>query len=671
MALFGGLDAALKINASDFSRGLRGAQSTVSGFGRSVGSTFDDVGDEATEMGRSVVGASGGFSILEDSITDVLVPTRLLSGQLDEVGDEASEAGLRAGTAATGFTTLAISSSGLSFSLGVLSTVTTSTVFALGSLLTVIGLLALALAPLVIGAAAVAAAFGLIVGTGIIAGMKELKKAFAQATKKIMPMIKAFGKQFVPFLVETVKMLPGLVKAIFNAIGPLDQFFNALRTLRNLAFKFLPQLIGWFFDLGRFALPILTKLGAFVINKVVPALRTLVKWGKQIWKIVGRWVAKFQQATKKGSALRTKFNKLIAALQRFWKKLQPVLKAMRPLVNELIKFGITVGKVALDVARLAVNLGTKLLPYLIPIINFVKGLVKWFNSLSYGTKRLILVVGGLFLALGPIISILGTLFSAFTTIVSVVGTVIAIFNPLTLAILAVGTVIAGLAYLTYKNWNQIVSLTKKMVNIVVGFLRDLKNWFISIGTKIVNWLRGTFVGQFISQWIKAGKRLINVVSNFLNSVMDYLTGGKGPLSNIFSAGAALIDEFIAGIQAKISALIDTVKGMVGKVRGLLPFSPAKYGPLADLDETGPAFVETFASGIVDSSGRLESAAMTATRAAQPVSPRGAGSRPIGVVVTIQTEDEALSTWVRQKASVEVTETVSDTFKQAKRRGTFD
>lgn len=599
MALFGGLEAALKINASDFSRGLRGAQSTVTGFGRSVGSTFDSVGDEASQMGRSVVGATGGFSILEDSLKSVLVPSRLLSGQLDEVGDEASQAGRQAGMASTGFTALSISSSGLSFSLGILSTVTSSTVLALGALLTVVGLLMVALAPLIIGATALAAAFGLIIGTGVIAGFKKLKKAFAQAKKQIMPMIKAFGKQFVPFLKETIKMLPGLVKNILKAIGPMDQFFNALRTIRNLAFKFLPKFIGWFMDLGRWALPILTKLGAFMINKVVPALRTLVKWGKQIWRIVGQWVRKFQQATKKGTALRKKFNKLVGAMKRFWKNLQPVLRALTPLAKQLFRLAKTVTKVALDIGTLAFNLGSKLLPFLTPIINGLTTLLKWFNSLSYGLKSAIVVIGSL----------------------------IAIFNPLGLAITGLIVTVGALALAIKKNWDKIKSWTMGLYKSFTGWLNDM---------------------------VSAAKRLGSAIANGLVKMFN----------------AALPDSL--GLPSiTIPRVSFSIPGLTIAGHQIYSGQSIGIGPFGPFGGQSVAIPQLASGGMIESEGLayLHEGEQVLTAAQVDRGEKSTGGQ--NIVVNIKTDDEALSEWIKEKASVEVTDTVQSTFKQAKRRGTFN
>ncbi|GAB6075787.1 phage tail tape measure protein [Desulfurobacterium crinifex] len=79
------------------------------------------------------------------------------------------------------------------------------------------------------------------------------------------------------------------------------------------------------------------------------------------------------------------------------------------------------------------------------------------------------------------------------------------------------------------------------------------------------------------------------VFNFLKSI------------NLFKTGERLISTFVEGIKSKAGGLINAVKGTLSKVRNLLPFSPAKEGPLSDLHKTGLRFVETIAEGIKEDS----------------------------------------------------------------------
>jgi hypothetical protein len=71
--------------------------------------------------------------------------------------------------------------------------------------------------------------------------------------------------------------------------------------------------------------------------------------------------------------------------------------------------------------------------------------------------------------------------------------------------------------------------------------------------------------------------------------------------NVLDFGGSIRD----GINATKGTAIGAVQGMTQKVRNFLPFSPAKEGPLSDLDKTGPGLVNTIVSGIDKARGKLD------------------------------------------------------------------
>ncbi|HEX9951248.1 MAG TPA: tape measure protein [Rubricoccaceae bacterium] len=77
-----------------------------------------------------------------------------------------------------------------------------------------------------------------------------------------------------------------------------------------------------------------------------------------------------------------------------------------------------------------------------------------------------------------------------------------------------------------------------------------------------------------------------------NRVKSFFTG-----FSLADSGRRLIDTFIEGIKGAASSLYSTVSGVMGTVREFFPFSPARRGPLSDLDRTGGALVRTAAAGI--------------------------------------------------------------------------
>ncbi len=72
---------------------------------------------------------------------------------------------------------------------------------------------------------------------------------------------------------------------------------------------------------------------------------------------------------------------------------------------------------------------------------------------------------------------------------------------------------------------------------------------------------------------------------------------QGIAGQMFAAGAAIVQQLIAGITSQIGAAQGAIAQLAGSIRGALPFSPAKWGPLSDIDKTGYGLVSTFAKGI--------------------------------------------------------------------------
>ena len=66
-------------------------------------------------------------------------------------------------------------------------------------------------------------------------------------------------------------------------------------------------------------------------------------------------------------------------------------------------------------------------------------------------------------------------------------------------------------------------------------------------------------------------------------------------SNLFESGTKIIGSLIDGIKAKVMETVNAVREMAGNIRKLLPFSPAKEGPLKDLNRI--RLIETIAEGL--------------------------------------------------------------------------
>ena len=98
----------------------------------------------------------------------------------------------------------------------------------------------------------------------------------------------------------------------------------------------------------------------------------------------------------------------------------------------------------------------------------------------------------------------------------------------------------------------------------------------------------------VAQIQAAFARIPGVIQGAMSQAVAVVQGAVGAFQ---SAGASLMQALASGIQSAVGAAVSAVSGAVSQIRGMLPFSPAKYGPLSDLDKTGPALLNTVAAGI--------------------------------------------------------------------------
>ena len=167
-------------------------------------------------------------------------------------------------------------------------------------------------------------------------------------------------------------------------------------------------------------------------------------------------------------------------------------------------------------------------------------LISWFTNLSPETQKYIGIAVALAAAIGPVLVVAGKMIALFSTlipIVKAVGLAVAALTtgPLALIVAGIAGVIAA-GVLLYKNWDTIKEWAGKLGESVKSIFTDMLEFVKNLG------------GAFID----AGK-------NIVNSITD-------------------------GIKAVAMGPVNAIKDVAGNIRNMLPFSPAKEGPLKDLDK---------------------------------------------------------------------------------------
>ncbi len=215
---------------------------------------------------------------------------------------------------------------------------------------------------------------------------------------------------------ETV--MQGLRKALKNAAAegiPLDQALSELQdTILN---------------------------GTDGMDGLTAAYDLFGKSGDQIYGAVKNGTLDFeslgQAATDAGGTLDSVFNETLTPADQF-----------KMAMNQLKDVGYEIGNTLLPMIT----------PLLEKISEKLQALSDWWNGMSPETQKMILIIGGILAAIGPLLVIIGSLAGALGSIIAlapVLGSAFsALLGPIGLVIAAVAAAIAiGVAL--YKNWDKI------------------------------------------------------------------------------------------------------------------------------------------------------------------------------------------------------------------------
>ena len=349
------------------------------------------------------------------------------------------------------------------------------------------------------------------------------------------------------------------------------------------------------------------------------------------------------------------FKNFIAYAQANGPKLMTILGQVVDIIGQLVVSMAPLGPVVLDIiSKLlsfvqwllqlhpAVGMVLVVLFQLIGVFQMVigpiAGLIGGFTTLTGTLSK----AGPIFRTIGTAISTLAS--GALRMLVAGFRGLISVFNLLRVAMMtnpftAIITAVVILAAIIIMNWskirafllplwnslksaaanawNSIKSGISSAVSAVTQFIRTAWNSAKAKVSSIWNGLKSTASSVFngiksaISNAVNAMKSTITSVWNGIksattsvwNSIKSTISNGirsaystvKGYVSSFLSAGKGLMSALAKGINSGLSKALSAVKSGMAKIRSYLPFSPAKEGPLSDLDKSGKSFFPTFAS----------------------------------------------------------------------------
>lgn len=293
-----------------------------------------------------------------------------------------------------------------------------------------------------------------------------------------------------------------------------------------------------------------------------------------------------------------------------------------------------------NLTNFLINLGIGLAPIGSAILGIVNNMLSWTNSMMQAHPvigqiiAVLVVIAGAFIALTPAILAATTVFSGFGSMAAgVFGKVMTLFAPfkanLIIGLKLLGRSVINMAKTFVVNFLKIgarfawlgvqalihagriaasffiamgpigwvIAAVIALVVLIIANWDKVKSATIRIFGAVWKWLKSTW--KNIQTAFKVGSTFIyQVISNEFNEILSFV---KGLGSSFYNAGKGLIDQIIKGIKSMIGKVTSTVSSVASKIRNFLPFSPAKVGPLSDLNKLD------FGGPVQDSLNRAKSA----------------------------------------------------------------
>lgn len=225
------------------------------------------------------------------------------------------------------------------------------------------------------------------------------------------------------------------------------------------------------------------------------------------------------------------------------------------------------------------------------VMNIFGNLVSWWNENNELIKETIQTVWGAIQAiimgiLGVIVPIVTTAWEGIKASTQAVWEVIK--AVITTAINLVKGIIKTVMQLITGDWRGawetikstvsnllggIKNIISSMLNAALTIIRSRLNNIKSVFSSIFNGLRSIVSGAFgaVGSAIRSG----------MSSALSAVTGFFSKFKN---AGRNIVTSIADGIKGAVGVVTSAMSGVTKKIRDFLPFSPAKEGPLKDLNK---------------------------------------------------------------------------------------
>lgn len=163
-------------------------------------------------------------------------------------------------------------------------------------------------------------------------------------------------------------------------------------------------------------------------------------------------------------------------------------------------------------------------------------------------------------------------------------------------------------------WPVLSAVAVPIMEAVSGVVSGVMSTIQGIITAVMQAINGDWSGAWetIKSTVSSG---VDGVINFVKSIPDKIMGFFSNAGSwLIDSGKAIINGLKDGITSAFDGVANAVNEGLNWIRGLFPFSPAKWGPFSGHGYTtysGRALIEGFGEGIAQAGGSAVSAAIGA------------------------------------------------------------
>ena len=263
----------------------------------------------------------------------------------------------------------------------------------------------------------------------------------------------------------------------------------------------------------------------------------------------------------------------------------------------------------LQFQTLSAELGQQLLPIVNDVLGALQSVIKWFNNLDASGKRVVLILGGIALAIGPVTTAIGTLIkvgSGIKSLVSIIKSWTIVTKLQTVAqqvlnavtkhntIAIVITAIVALIAIIVALWNKCEWFREgvmTVINAIWGAIQSVGSFIMGVFQNVFNFVSGIFtnlwnviqtvVNTIVSIFSTAWNTIKNVATTVWNGILGlFSAGGKiftGVVEGIAGVFKTIVNALIRGINKIISIPFNTINGILNFIRNIdvLGVSPFK------------------------------------------------------------------------------------------------